>query len=60
MHPVGSMDSRCWTGWKNLSESTGINGYPTNIRTEATGAKQLNLPLATQGAQPIDLIRRPV
>ena len=58
--PVGSMDSRCWTGWKNLSESTGLNGYATNIRTEATGAKQLNLPLATQGAQPIDLIRRPV
>ncbi len=40
--------------------STGVDGYATNIRTEATGAKQLNLPLATQGAQPIDLIRRPV
>lgn len=41
--------------WKNLSEVT----YHTNIRTEATGAKQLNLPLTSNGAQPIDLIRRP-
>ena len=42
-------------GWKNLSEVT----YRTNIRTEATGAKQLNLPLTSAGATPIDLIRRP-
>lgn len=45
-----------WDGWKYLSEST----YATNIRTEATGAKLLTLPLATLGATPIDLIRRPV
>jgi hypothetical protein len=45
-----------WSGWKNLSEVT----YKTNIRTEATGAKRLVLPLATQGAAPIDLIRRPL
>ena len=45
----------CVAGWKNLSEVT----YRTNIRTEATGAKQLNLPLMSQGATPIDLIRRP-
>ena len=44
-----------WGGWKNLSEVT----YATNIRTEATGAKVLNLPLTSQGATPIDLIRRP-
>jgi hypothetical protein len=44
-----------WAGWKNLSEVT----YRTNIRTEATGAKRLTLPLVSQGAQPIDLIRRP-
>ena len=44
-----------WGGWKNLSEVT----YRTNIRTEATGAKQLNLPLTSQGATPIDLIKRP-
>jgi hypothetical protein len=55
---VGSAttNSNCWTGWKNLSEVT----YATNIRTQATGAKLLNLPLAQQGAAPIDLVRRPV
>ncbi|MGD9906037.1 MAG: hypothetical protein AB7U83_21405 [Vicinamibacterales bacterium] len=54
---VGSAttDSNCWTGWKNLSEVT----YATNIRTRATGARQLQLPIAQAGAQPIDLIRRP-
>jgi hypothetical protein len=41
--------------WDNLSKQT----YNANIRTEATGAKALQLPLATQGASPIDLIRRP-
>ncbi len=45
-----------WSGWKNLSEVT----YQTNIRTEATGAKALRLPLATMGATPVDLIRRPL
>jgi hypothetical protein len=44
-----------WTGWDNLSK----NVYQANIRTEATGAKRLRLPLAQQGAEPIDLIRRP-
>ena len=56
--PAGSMTA-CWTVEEPVG-ATGTNGYATNIRTEATGAKQLNLPLATQGAQPIDLIRRPV
>lgn len=51
-----SAGSPCWTGWKNLSEVT----YRTNIRTETTGAKQLNLPLVSDGATPIDLIRRPL
>lgn len=45
-----------WAGWKNLSEVT----YHTNIRTQATGAKELRLPLVSAGARPIDLIRRPV
>jgi hypothetical protein len=54
---VGSAttDSNCWTGWKNLSEVT----YATNIRTQATGAKQLQLPIAQQGGTAIDLVRRP-
>jgi len=42
-------------GWKNLSEVT----YNTNIRNTLTGAKRLDLPLVSQGAEPIDLIRRP-
>ena len=37
-----------WAGWKNLSEVT----YHTNIRTETTGAKQLNLPLVSRGRDP--------
>lgn len=44
-----------WGGWDNLSKYT----YQANIRTEATGAKRLNLPLVSAGATPIDLIRRP-
>lgn len=44
-----------WNGWKNLSEVV----YRTNIRTEATGARQLNLPLTSAGLGPIELIRRP-
>jgi hypothetical protein len=43
------------SGWKNLSEVT----YNTNIRNYKTGAKRLDLPLVSQGATPIDLIRRP-
>ena len=42
-------------GWKNLSEVE----YSTNIRNTMTGAKRLDLPLVSQGAAPIDLIRRP-
>lgn len=44
-----------WAGWDNLSKHT----YQANIRTEATGAKRLNLPLVSAGATPVDLIRRP-
>lgn len=48
-------NSNCWIGWKALSEST----YGTTIRTAATGARRLDLPLTSDGATPIDLIRRP-
>lgn len=44
-----------YSGWKTLSEST----YQANIRTTLTGAKRLDLPLVSQGAVPVDLIRRP-
>ena len=33
--------------------------YGATIRTAATGARVLNLPLTSAGAEPIDLIRRP-
>jgi len=52
---VNGPTSAAVTGWKNLSEVT----YATNIRNTLTGAKRLDLPLVSQGARPIDLIRRP-
>jgi hypothetical protein len=41
--------------WTNLS----IGTYNSNIRNGRTGARRLDLPLVSQGALPIDLIRRP-
>jgi hypothetical protein len=41
--------------WTNLS----IGTYNGNIRNGTTGARQMNLPLVSMGATPIDLIRRP-
>ena len=41
--------------WFDLSTGT----YASNIRNGLTGAKKLDLPLVSQGAAPIDLIRRP-
>ena len=51
----GGPGSAAVEGWKNLSEVK----YSTNIRNTMTGAKRLDLPLVSQGAAPIDLIRRP-
>ncbi|MBM3788722.1 MAG: hypothetical protein FJW35_00055, partial [Acidobacteria bacterium] len=42
--------------WTNLS----IGTYNGNIRNGRTGARRMDLPLVSQGATPIDLIRRPV
>ena len=42
--------------WTNLS--TGVYNY--NIRNGRTGATRLDLPMTSFGAEPIDLIRRPV
>lgn len=42
--------------WTNLS--TGAYNY--NIRNGRTGATRLDLPLTSFGAEPIDLVRRPV
>jgi hypothetical protein len=44
-----------WTSWSTVSNSF----YHTNIMNRHTGATVLRLPLTSQGAQPIDLIRRP-
>ena len=41
--------------WTTLSVGT----YASNIRNGRTGARRLDLPLVSQGAMPIDLIRRP-
>ncbi len=41
--------------WTALSVGT----YASNIRNGRTGARRLDLPLVSQGARPIDLIRRP-
>lgn len=43
------------SNWFSISTGT-FNSY---VRTGATGATSLQLPLVSQGAQPIDLIRRP-
>ena len=43
--------------WPTIS--TGTAYYKSYIRTALTGAKALNLPLVSQGATPVDLIRRP-
>jgi len=42
--------------WTSLS----IGTYSSNIRNGRTGARRLDLPLVSQGARPVDLIRRPV
>ncbi len=44
--------------WPTIS--TGAAYYKSYIRTSLTGAKALNLPLVSQGATPVDLIRRPL
>jgi hypothetical protein len=42
--------------WTNLS----IGTYNGNIRNGRTGARTMSLPLVSMGAEPIDIIRRPV
>jgi hypothetical protein len=42
--------------WTNLS----IGTYNGNIRNGRTGAREMTLPLVSMGAEPIDIIRRPV
>ena len=42
--------------WTNLSTGT----YNSNITNGRTGVKRLDLPIVSQGAQPVDLVRRPL
>jgi len=41
--------------WTNISTGT----YSNRLRNGATGARRLDLPLVSDGAAPIDLVRRP-
>lgn len=41
--------------WVSISTGT----FKSYVRTSATGARRLDLPLVSQGATPVDLIRRP-
>ena len=43
------------TNWETISSST----YNSYIRTSLTGARRLDLPIVSDGAAPIDIIRRP-
>lgn len=52
---VGTVGSAQNGNWTTLS----IGTYASNIRNGRTGAKRLDLPLVSQGARPIDLVRRP-
>ncbi len=51
----GMPGSSANTNWTSISTGT----YKSYIRTGLTGAKKLDLPLVSQGATPVDLIRRP-
>jgi hypothetical protein len=52
---AGMPGSAANRNWGTISNGT----YRNYIRTGATGAKRLDLPLVSQGATPVDLIRRP-
>ena len=47
-------------GELELDVASRPNTYKSYIRTGLTGAKRLDLPLVSQGATPVDLIRRPL
>ncbi|MEO5819222.1 MAG: hypothetical protein ABIT71_01845 [Vicinamibacteraceae bacterium] len=51
---TGGPGSGAWGGWSTLS-ATGYNGW---IKNGLTGARRLDLPLVSNGARPVDIIRR--
>jgi hypothetical protein len=52
---TGGLGSPDYSGWANLSRGT----YNGNILNGDTGARRMDLPLVSNGAAPIDIIRRP-
>ncbi len=52
---VGSGPTVGPPSWTTLS----IGTYNSNVRNGTTGAKRLDLPLVSQGAVPVDILRRP-
>jgi hypothetical protein len=52
---VGTVGSAQNNSWENISK----NSYNSYIVNWLTGARRLDLPLVSQGATPVDLIRRP-
>lgn len=52
---IGDLGSAPNANWTNLS----TNIYKSYIRTSLTGARTLELPLVSDGAEPVDIIRRP-
>jgi hypothetical protein len=52
---VGNVGSAANPNWTNIS----TNLYKSYLRTSLTGARSLELPLVSDGAEPVDIIRRP-
>lgn len=52
---TGNVGSSANANWVNLS----VGAYNSYIRNGLTGARRLDLPLVSDGAEPIDIIRRP-
>ncbi len=52
---TGMPGSTANENWVSISTGT----FKSYVRTSATGARRLDLPLVSQGAEPVDLIRRP-
>jgi hypothetical protein len=45
--------------WFNVTTGTAPTGYEKRLKNGRTGARRLDLPIVSNGAAPIDLIRRP-
>ncbi|MCC7126602.1 MAG: hypothetical protein IT178_17260 [Acidobacteria bacterium] len=52
---TGDVGSAKTAGWASIS----VGAYNSYLRNGDTGARRLDLPLVSDGAEPIDIIRRP-